>query len=365
MPAFVCAGGAHLAEYRHDDLNVGECWRDSPALPRKCSLSLFAPSWREALGISMFIRYFAAPRAVRLLFAAVATLAFSAAAEAQYLTYVAANGNDANPCTVMTAPCKTLQRAINAAPANGEVRVLTPLTSNGFINKNIIISGDGTPIVGAIIINSASARVTLRGLAMNGVDGFLHAIDIESAAAVHIEDCIVERYDGFGISLSATTATSLFIADTVVGESGGGLIVLAANAKLEIQNSRFEKNSGDGLYLQAAETNITRTLVSGNSNDGIVLRSGNANVTETTVADSVRGFWIIGAFTTLTSSVARGNSTGLKVEIFNSAIVSNSVFTFNNTGINNEGTLYSRQNNTNNGNGDDYAGTAPVVAPAL
>ena len=41
-----------------------------------------------------------------LIFAAVAIFTFSAAAQAAaYLTFVGANGNDANPCTAVSAPC--------------------------------------------------------------------------------------------------------------------------------------------------------------------------------------------------------------------------------------------------------------------
>ena len=68
--------------------------------------------------------------AVRLVFAAFAIFAFSAAAEAAvYISYVASNGNDANPCTVVTAPCKTLPRAVAVTSANGTVKVLTALQS--------------------------------------------------------------------------------------------------------------------------------------------------------------------------------------------------------------------------------------------
>ena len=138
-----------------------------------------------------------------------AIFAFSAAAEAAvYISYVASNGNDANPCTVVTAPCKTLTRALSVTPTNGTVRVLTALQSNVVINKSITISGDGAPIVGTITISGASIKVTLRGLELNGVGIIANGIRIDSAATVHIEDCSVERYVGHGIQMVATTATS-------------------------------------------------------------------------------------------------------------------------------------------------------------
>ena len=307
----------------------------------------------------MFIRSFGGA-AAWFVAAAFAILAFSAAAEAQYITYVASNGNDANPCTVVTAPCKTLQKAVNAALANGTVRVLTPLTSSVFINKNITISGDGAIIIGQITIGGATAVVTLRGLALDGVGGYVNGIRIDSAAAVHIEDCTVERYTSSGIKLSATTATKLFVSNTVSRDNGGnGLEVVDTNAQVTVEASLFENNPiSVGLYIQAAGANVIRSVASGNKY-GIYLEGGTANVTETTAAgNSSHGFHVTGgAFATLTSSVARGNAdNGLSVMPSASAVITDSVFTNNGVGITNRGTLYTYANNTNLSNTTDYGG---------
>jgi len=202
--------------------------------------------------------------AVRLVFAA---FAFSASASAApYISFVAANGNDANPCTVVTAPCKTLQRAVNVTPASGTVSVLTPLQGHVTINKSITISGDGAPIVGTITINSASAIVTLRGLELNGVGIIANGINITSAAAVHIEDCTVERYTGDGITLVATTATQVFISDTVARENTGtGLWLNDANARSTVKDSRFENNGQAGLFLPAGAAYISDSVFTDNN----------------------------------------------------------------------------------------------------
>ena len=144
----------------------------------------------------MLIRSSAAATAARFAFAAFAIVALSASAEAANITFVATNGNDANPCTVITAPCKTLQRAYTVTPINGTINVLTSLESTLTINKNITVIGDGVAIVGSIVIgtSSTSAVVTLRGLALNGAKIYNNGIRIDAAAAVHIEDCTVERY---------------------------------------------------------------------------------------------------------------------------------------------------------------------------
>ena len=130
----------------------------------------------------MLIRSFAAATAARLVFATFAIVALSAAAEAANITFVAANGNDANPCTVITAPCKTLQRAYTVTPINGTINVLTSLDNATLaINKNITVIGDGVAIVGAIAIGTSStnAVVTLRGLALNGAKIYTNGIRID------------------------------------------------------------------------------------------------------------------------------------------------------------------------------------------
>jgi hypothetical protein len=267
----------------------------------------------------MFVRSYAT--AVRLVFAVLAISAFSAAANAAvYISYVASNGNDANPCTVVTAPCKTLARAYNVTSANGTIRVLTALQSNLTIAKNMTISGDGAPIVGTIVISGASTIATLRGLELNGVGIIASGIRIDSAAAVHIEDCTVKRYTNDGIKFVATTATKLFISDTVSSANGSdGLYADAINALAEIENSRFEGNASTGLYLKVAKASVLRSVSSGNAQHGIILRTPNAKVAETTANDNdALGMYsdLVSAKVEIESSRFEGNaSTGLSLEV--------------------------------------------------
>ena len=283
-----------------------------------------------------------------ILAAALGWLSLANPAAAQYITYVATNGNDANPCTVVTAPCKTLQRSVNVTTANGTVRVLTPLISSVFINKSITIEGVRPTIVGQITIGGAAAVVTLRGLALDGVGGYVNGIRIDSAAKVHIEDCTVERYNGSGINLVATTATQLFVSETVSRDnSSSGLQADAVNARVQIENSRFEGNVDYGLYLKVAKANVVRSTASEN-NHGMYLYGGTANVTETTAANNGNnGFQIAGGGATLAFSVVRGNDLGLVIEPGASVTITDSVITSNvSYAVVNSGALYTRQNNT-------------------
>jgi hypothetical protein len=303
--------------------------------------------------------------AARLVFAAFAIAAFSSTAEAALsITYVASNGNDANPCTVVTAPCETLTRAVSVTPTNGTVRVLTALQGNVVITKSITISGDGAPVVGTITISGASTIATLRGLELNGVGIIANGIRIDSAAAIHIENCTVERYAGDGIKLVATTATELFVSDTVVRDNGGsGLFVNDASARATVEDSRFENNAIYGLNVLAANVNVTRSAASGNAY-GIGLVAVRANLLETTASTNTNyGIYVGDGDATLTSSAVNSNgNVGLYVGSGAAAVIIGCVFMLNvNVDIQNSGTLYTRENNTLAGQG--ASGTPPIPLP--
>jgi hypothetical protein len=301
-------------------------------------------------------------------------LAFSAAvaltttAEAGRVRFVASNGDDANSC-VATAPCRTLQRGVEATPAGGELIVLGPGSYGGSltIGKSITISAIGISATlgnpGNIVINRAGAVVALRGLHLQGAGPGATGIDISAAAAVRIEKCVIERFMGHGISLTSADA-ELSVMDTIVRDNSGGLFVNAAGAQLTVDNSRFEGNVASGIFAGAGESTITRTVSSGNGGHGIVQQSGRMNVTATTTAQNGGDGYIVtsGGQMSLESSVARGNDdNGLGVGFESSARISNSVFTNNGTGLFNNGILETRQNNTVRGNGTNVSGPLTVI----
>jgi hypothetical protein len=192
------------------------------------------------------------------------------------------------------------------------------------ITKSIIIDGSSATLVGQIVINSPSATVIVRGLALDGAGTVANGIRIDSAAAVHIEDCTIERYSGDGIKLVATTATKLFVSNTVVHANGSdGLYADDLNAQVLIQNSQFEGNFSTGVYLKVAKAKVTRSDASGNGQNGIILTTWpdilSASAITETSADNNSGDGIIlrgsGSSVSLTATKARGNGTaGLHVE---------------------------------------------------
>ena len=300
-----------------------------------------------------------------------------AAADAQAVVrFVAATGRDDAPCT-RARPCRSLERAITRTPAGGEVQIL----DSGFYGRNVVvtksltISAVGvTATVGAggggngMTIGSGQAIVVvLRGLQLRGGATTADGIRVTGQTALHVKDSIIEGFGGHGISLTLSNG-ELFVSDSVSRENGGdGLYSGSASAaKLTIDSSRFENNGDDGLDIDVAQSSVTRTIISGNTDDGVDLTAGKMNVTWTTSAnnggDGYRSS-ANGADLTLEYSVARGNGgAGLFVTVSGDARISNSVFTDNDIGLVNEGTIETRLNNISEGNvSADAVTTVPLT----
>ena len=185
---------------------------------------------------------------LRLLFAS-GLLLLSSIAQAQLTRYVASTGNDANPCTSHTAPCRTLQRGINSAPSGGVVMLLTSVDGDATIDRSLTISGNGLTVAGSIVVNNANATVVLRDLNLFGVPGHDMGLYIIGAGSVHLNRCTVERFTEHAI-VSTSSNIELFVIDGVVRDNGGpGITVSDADAEigdispmtLTVDNSRIER----------------------------------------------------------------------------------------------------------------------------
>src|SRR3954451_11864870 len=123
-------------------------------------------------------------------------------------TWVSGVGDDANPCS-RTAPCKTFAGAISKTANGGEINCLDPGGFGGVtIGKSLTIkchyTEGGALVAGTngIVINAtATDKVTLRGLDLNGAGGAagaaptsLSGIKVISAARVSLIDNEVYQF---------------------------------------------------------------------------------------------------------------------------------------------------------------------------
>ncbi len=143
------------------------------------------------------------------------------------------------------APCKTFSSVQSKTDTGGEINCID---SGGFgaitITKSLTIDGAGahasilaSGTTGIIINAPATHVVTLRNLSINGAGNGQNGIRYLSAAAVHIENCVI-----FGFSLKGIDAN------------------LTANGALFIANSVIHNCASDGIHVRTSSCTITLSM---------------------------------------------------------------------------------------------------------
>ena len=304
---------------------------------------------------------------VHTLLAFLILLTVGVAAQAQATrTWVSGVGDDANPCS-RTAPCKTFAGAISKTAAGGEINVLDP---GGFgavtITKSLTISSENfeagvlvSGTNGIVISAGASDVVILRGLDIEGLGTGLAGIKVLSAAAVHVENCVIHNFTTFGIDFSPaapTTSSQLFVNHSIIRENSGansGGIRIRGGAGVTVKGSVEDTqilNNNFGLRADGAggatSTNVTVKggAASGNLNASLIAVGGTLTTNQlmidgTTISNNGFGPRADGATVRFGNTDVTGNGTGLSTA--------------------NGGVLSSYGNNRVDGNTVD--GTAPVI----
>ena len=173
----------------------------------------------------------------RIALGAAAALGFvlaSAPAAAQATrTWVSGVGDDANPCS-RTAPCKTFQGAISKTATGGEINCID---SGGFgavtIVKSISIVCDdvlaGVLVAGtnAIIVNNATAFVTISGLDIEGLGNAattagINGVYVLNATSVQVRNTRIRGFrNGNGITIAPQSGSTRVLIDNVTVSEGG------------------------------------------------------------------------------------------------------------------------------------------------
>ena len=188
--------------------------------------------------------------------------------------YVSVSGSDANTCSDPATPCRTFVGAIAQVASGGEVLVLTSGTfGGGTIAKSVTINapaGVVAVVATPIIVNAASAVVTLRGLTFVApTPGSDTALTFSGGAGLNIENTVIH---GWGTGILFTANAKLSVVDTTVRDNSGvGIRVLPPSgggfgetAQASIERTRLLRN---GTGLQAVDTTratIKDSLVAGN-----------------------------------------------------------------------------------------------------
>jgi hypothetical protein len=251
--------------------------------------------------------------------------------------FVSATGDDTLPGS-HEQPKRTFAQAINALDAGGEIVVLD---SGGYgpvrVNKSASIIAPAGVYAGirsneGIIVDAPTATVVLRGLTVQGDGGAVTGINVNDAAAVHVENCIVTACtDGI---VSRSTGR-VFVKDTIVrGNSFSGIQVLRGQATLDgieveagghgliaqfavvaVSHCKISGNGGTGIFaVDGSVVNAEFCQVTNNEQDGIVVTSTGEpavlRLSNSTVANNLLQGLVAGPGGTLESSannIVRGN----------------------------------------------------------
>jgi hypothetical protein len=208
------------------------------------------------------------------------TMAVASLAHAQATrTWVSGVGDDANPCS-RTAPCKTFAGAISKT-ANGGI--INAIDSGGFgavtITKSITI--DTTPFMGGVLASGTSGiviaatatdKITLRGLDIEGVSGAIDGVRISgNAGVVTVENCEIFGYQR-GIADLATSALKLNIINCNIRNNTiqGVQLLTSFNTNLMMDFCRVYSNTGNGLEVGAnCNGTVSRSSFAHNTAGGV------------------------------------------------------------------------------------------------
>ena len=248
-------------------------------------------------------------------------------------TFVASNGNDANPCSLVS-PCRAFAAAIAQTISGGEVIVLDsagygPVTisqSVSIIAPTGVYAGISASSGSAVTIATAGVNVTLRGLNLIGI-GAATGVSMTNGSTLSIENSIISNFTGNGVFISALAQVRII--DTVVRNNGANGIRLQGGATGDIASSKIVGNGVFGIVAEGAVASTTSTVI---VTDSVVSENGfgisahsvdsptghtRVSVIRTTVSNNTTtgvvpvGFSGASAILTLSSSLVARNACGV------------------------------------------------------
>lgn len=290
---------------------------------------------------------------------AAALFLFSSVGFGQVRTWVSPTGLDSNPCTLQQ-PCRNFAAAIAAVAADGEV---VALSSAGYgsviITKAVsVIAPAGVHAAiapttgnGVTVAAGNSDHVVLRNLYLNA-QGAEEGIDVDSAAAVFVENSVVSGFLFEGIRFDpSTTGARLYVRSTVVRRSGSHGILVSGGTGLGVTIDSVQLHQNlIGLFVFNAQVTIRQSVASGGESAGWWAHTGTKVLIEDSVSTSnATGFLADDSgIMIMARCAASSNTAGVSAHTSGLIYISDSTVTANTTGVSTAtgGVVSSRGNNT-------------------
>jgi hypothetical protein len=303
-----------------------------------------------------------------------------------FRAYLSINGNDANDCSFAT-PCRLLPAALAAANDGGEVWML----DSGNFNTGLVLVSKSMTILaipgaqGSIVstfdpgirVTGTAIRVTLRNLSFRDLSGNADpGISFTSGASLFVEGCRFSAMSGVAISAFAPGG-QLTVRDSVVRNNGSVGITISDSMTVAIDHVEIADNAVYGILIgDGAKVSISNSIISGSGDIGVYAQAvGAGGVVQVNIDRSALtgnfapGFYAnaSGAGSVVRAVVSRStlsqngndgvvsNGAGATVVIDGNTIAQQPT----GTGVFNNGTILTRQNNVFSNNGLDNSGALP------
>jgi hypothetical protein len=278
---------------------------------------------------------------VVVLAASLALQCYGGTAHAQLQMWVSATGSDANIDTFCqaSAPCASFHAALSVADGGAEIGCLGSTSdiegAPTSINQTITIDCHGAPAeylaasfgINGFVINAPGSQVTLRGLNIDGTNGFgaggpwgLVGVLIEAAAVVNIEDCVIENFSQSGITVSTSANTVLTIRNTSIRGSTNGISFAPTGGAVNgsIDHTMITKMSGDGITTNSTGTvyfTVTNSLITNAAGIGVNAGGSGAvlEVDSSSVSNNKTAFATSGGVIRISRNVIYDNVTNYTI----------------------------------------------------
>ena len=299
---------------------------------------------------------------------------FATSGQAQTMrTFVSTDGKNSDPCNSLDKPCRDISVALSKVQAGGEVVILDsgtyqPLT----INKAVEIVAAPAAHPGMIVTSGAGITLSagptdvvviqgLRILSQGGARGIVY----NSGRSLHVERCTISGFtplpsDCCTDGILVNTSSRLVVKDTLLTGNFNGIRIFNS-VSASIEHSRIENNT-NGLWAEeTARVTISDSLVAGNGS-GITSFIGSGSSASAPTEINVENCRVTGNVQGIVST----GKTGDNATIWTLVRVSNTTVAGNGNGLAvgtaGSGRLFSRVNNTVEGNDIDGAFTDTFTA---
>ena len=177
--------------------------------------------------------------------------------------WVSGVGIDTGVCS-RDAPCQTFSYALSVTAAGGEINVLDHAGYGvATITKSITIRADhaeagllASGTNGIVISASATDRVVLEGLDIDGLNTGLNGVSVTSGGKIYVIRCAIRGFTQNGINMASSSAAHLFVNDSYLYRNVGGVNVAAAGNIASITNTRIFSNTSFAVQANNANAII-------------------------------------------------------------------------------------------------------------